>query len=151
MLRLSTFSGSSRTFCLITHCSQDLSTKSIPLSQNCNMASLYSPRSNLRRPFCVHGIALGQLLRHRMSNEREDLDKAIVNFTESILLSPISWLQHGPRILDALFQLAHVLFLRSNVSKQPEDAICATKCLSHLRDQPHEIQVSHAIKSQHIS
>jgi hypothetical protein len=25
------------------------------------------------------------------------------------------------------------------VSKQPEDAICATKYLSHLRDQPHEI------------
>jgi tetratricopeptide (TPR) repeat protein len=97
------------------------------------------PRSDPRRPFCVHGIALGQLLRHRLSNQREDLDKAIVNFTESILLSPLSWLQHGPEILDALFQLAHVLFLRSNVSKQPEDAICATKCLSHLRDQPHEI------------
>jgi hypothetical protein len=29
--------------------------------------------------------------------------------------------------------------LRSNLSKQPEDAICATKYLSHLQDQPHEI------------
>jgi hypothetical protein len=38
-----------------------------------------------------------------------------------------------------LFQLANVLLLRSNVSKQSEDAICATKYLSHLRDQPHEI------------
>jgi hypothetical protein len=47
---------------------------------------------------------------------------------------------HDPLILAALFALAYTLFfLRSNVSKQPEDAICATKYLSHLRDQPHEI------------
>jgi CHAT domain-containing protein len=74
-----------------------------------------------------------------LSNQREDLDEAIVNFTESILLSPLSWLQHGSIILAALFPLASALFLRSTVSKQPEDAICATKYLSHLRDQPHEI------------
>jgi hypothetical protein len=42
-------------------------------------------------------------------------------------------------ILSALLPLAGALLLRSNVSEQPEDAICATKYLSHLRDQPHEI------------
>jgi hypothetical protein len=97
------------------------------------------PRSDPRRPLFVCGIASGQFQRYRLLNQREDLDKAIVNFTESILLSPLSWLQHGSIILAALFRLAVALFSRSIVSKQPEDAICATKYLSHLRDQPHEI------------
>jgi hypothetical protein len=97
------------------------------------------PRSDPLRPLFVCGIALEQVRRYELSNQREDLDEAIVNFTESILLSPLSWLQHGSIILAALFPLASALFLRSTVSKQPEDAICATKYLSHLRDQPHEI------------
>jgi CHAT domain-containing protein len=97
------------------------------------------PRSDPRRPLFVCGIASGKFQRYRLLNQREDLDKAIVNFTESILLFPLSWLQRGPIILNALFPLASALLLRSNVSKQPEDAICATKYLSHLRDQPHEI------------
>ena len=74
-----------------------------------------------------------------LSKQREDLDKAILRFTESILLLPRSRLQHSPIILHVLFSLASALLLRSAVSKQPEDAICATICLSHLRDQPHEI------------
>ena len=72
-------------------------------------------------------------------NRREDLDKAIVNITDSILLAPRAWLRHGPIILAFLFVLANALLMRSSVSKQHEDAIYATKYLSHLRDQPHEI------------
>jgi CHAT domain-containing protein len=77
--------------------------------------------------------------RYTLSSQREDLDKEIVHLTESILLSPLSWPQRGPTILNALFLLSGVLLLRSTFSKQPEDTICATKYLSHLRDQPHEI------------
>jgi hypothetical protein len=51
------------------------------------------PRSDPRRPLCVYGTALGQVLRHRLSNPRDNLDNAIVNFTELILLPPLSWLQ----------------------------------------------------------
>ena len=69
----------------------------------------------------------------------EDLDTSIVHLTESILLSPLSWLKRGPHILTAFLGIASALLLRLKVSKQPEDAICATKYLSHLRDQPHEI------------
>jgi hypothetical protein len=87
----------------------------------------------------MFSLAIQQGLRCELSNQREDLDKAIVHFTELILLSPLSWLQHGSIILASLFSLASVLFLRSDVSKQLEDAVCATKYLSHLRDQPHEI------------
>ena len=63
---------------------------------------------------------------------------AIVHFTESILLLPFSWLQHGSFILDSFFHLASALFMRSKVTKQPGDAIYAAKYLVHLRDQPHE-------------
>ena len=70
--------------------------------------------------------------RYILSNQREDLEKTIVHFAKSILLSPLSWLQHGP--IYPLFSLASALLLRLHVSKQPEDAICAT-----IRDQPHEI------------
>ena len=97
------------------------------------------PRSHPLRPLCICSIASQQALRHRLSNQREDLDKAIVTFTQSILLSSLSWLQHGSIIHATLFSLATALFLRSKVSRQPEDAIYATKYLSHLRDQSHEI------------
>ena len=80
-----------------------------------------------------------RLQRYTLSNQREDLDKAIVQFTESILLPPFSWLQHGPIILSSLFHLASALVVRSKVTKQPEDVITATKYLFFLRDQPHEI------------
>jgi CHAT domain-containing protein len=81
-------------------------------------------------------------LRHRryiLSNQREDLDKAIVHYTESILLPTPSCLQHCPFVLHTLFHLANALALRSHLTKQPEGVITATKYLFHLRDQPHEI------------
>ena len=87
----------------------------------------------------MFALASKRYFRYSLSNEREDLDKQIVHLTELILLSPLSWPQHGPNILSALFTLARALIFRSDVSKQPEDVVCATNYLSHLRDQPHEI------------
>ncbi|KAI9445638.1 CHAT domain-containing protein [Lactarius psammicola] len=71
------------------------------------------------------------------SNQREDLDKAILHFTEALLLSPRSWLESSRVVLTALFHLAFALLERSKVSNQPEDAIYAAKYLRHLRHQPH--------------
>ena len=79
------------------------------------------------------------LYRYNLSKQREDLDEAVVGFTKSILLSPLSLPQDYPIIPTALFSLASALLVRSGASKQPEDVICATKYLSHLRDQPYEI------------
>ena len=77
-----------------------------------------------------------QLQRHTLSNQKEDLDKAILYFTKSILFPPRSWLAHGPMILEALFLLALALVKRLVVSKLPEDVICAAQYVRHLRDQP---------------
>ena len=87
----------------------------------------------------VFRLALEQLKRFNLSNQREYLDRAIVHLTETILLPPLSLLQHAPIILHALFLLTDVLLMRSKVIKQPGDAIYATKYLYYLRDQPHEI------------
>jgi hypothetical protein len=96
-------------------------------------------RSDPRRPLFLFGLALDQLDRHMLSNQREVLDDSISHFAESILLIPHSWFQRGPLILKALFFLARALFVRSREFKQPEDAIYVAKYLSHLRDQPQEI------------
>jgi tetratricopeptide (TPR) repeat protein len=96
-------------------------------------------RSDPHRHLVIFCMASEQCRRHLRSNQREDLDNSIHHFTKSILLQPLSWLQHGPIILDALFLLAFSLFLRSQVYKQAQDSVYATKYLFHLRDQPYEI------------
>ena len=134
------FSGSSRTFRL------NLFTGSIheidsSITQLQHDLSIF-PRSDPRRLKPMFSLAIEQGLRYALSKQREDLNKAIVHFTESILLSPLSRLQRGQITLGSLFLLASALLSRSKVSKRPEDAICATKYLSYLRDQPHEIPMT---------
>jgi CHAT domain-containing protein len=90
-------------------------------------------------PLIVFDMAFEQFHRYAESHQMEDLDNSIFHFTKSILLLPLSWLLNGPIIVHALFFLAYALFMRSKVSKQPGDAIHATKYLFYVRDQPHEI------------
>ncbi|KAH8978723.1 hypothetical protein EDB86DRAFT_3108467 [Lactarius hatsudake] len=85
----------------------------------------------------LHSLIFLAFLRHIRSDQKEDLDESIVHLTESILLAPLSWLNYGSLIFRVLFLFADALLKRSIVSNQPEDAIFATKCLRHLRDQPH--------------
>ena len=92
-----------------------------------------SSRSDPSRPRFLTSLAMMRDRRHELSKEREDLDKAICYFTESILLSPLSY---GSITHYTLFLLAISLVMRSRVFKQPEDVIYATKYLTHLRDLP---------------
>jgi CHAT domain-containing protein/tetratricopeptide (TPR) repeat protein len=73
-----------------------------------------------------------------LSNQREDLEKAIFHLTESTLLSSHLRPEHRPIILQSLFFLSFALFKRSEFSNQPAHAIYAAKYLRHLRDQPHQ-------------
>src|SRR6266702_2493776 len=98
-----------------------------------------SSRSDPSRPVFVLFLAMTRLKRHMLSSQREDLEKSILRFTESILLPLRSRLDpHGLLILQALFLLSLALVMRSTLSKQSEDAIYAAKYLRHLRDQPHQ-------------
>jgi CHAT domain-containing protein len=72
--------------------------------------------------------------RYKLSNQRDDLDKSILYLTESLLLSPLSWLAHGPMIVEVLYHLALSLLTRSRLSKEPEDSIHAATYFRHLQN-----------------
>jgi CHAT domain-containing protein len=95
------------------------------------------PRHHPLRPICAGLLALQLLQRYNMFNQKEDIDKSILCFTESLLLSPLSWLALGPMICGFSFCLGYSLLMRSIMYKEPEDAISAGKCFRHLRDPPH--------------
>ncbi|KAI9452962.1 CHAT domain-containing protein [Lactarius psammicola] len=98
-----------------------------------------STRSHPLHPARIFDLAMAQLDRHKLSNQKDDLDKAILYLTELIFLQPRSRPEPKPNILLILYNLAVALNKRSNESNQPEDATCAAKYLRHLRDQPHEM------------
>ncbi|KAI9441138.1 hypothetical protein BJY52DRAFT_1217028 [Lactarius psammicola] len=95
------------------------------------------PRSRPTRLIHIYNLAVVRICRYGLSNEVDDVNKAILHLTESILLPSHSWLEHGPLVLRAFLVLALALFVRSVESKLPEDAIYAAKYLRHLRDQLH--------------
>ena len=82
----------------------------------------------------AYRLALQLLERFLLSNQKDDIDKTILYLTESLLLSPLSWLAHGLMIVEALFSLAHSLLERSNLSEEPEDAIYVAIYFRYLQD-----------------
>ena len=95
-------------------------------------------------------LSIDLLERSELSNQKDDIDKSILYLTESLLLFPLSWLACGLMILEALSGLALRLYMRSGVSKKPEDAIYAANYaiyaannLRHLRDPAHTPFASH--------
>ncbi|KAI9457830.1 CHAT domain-containing protein [Lactarius psammicola] len=96
-------------------------------------------RSHPRRPAGVYHLATARFDRYELSNKKDDLDKAILHLTESILLQPWSCQEPKPNIVTHFFNLALALDQRSNDFKQPEDAAYAAKYFRHLQDRLHEI------------
>ncbi|KAN0140705.1 CHAT domain containing protein [Lactarius tabidus] len=96
------------------------------------------PRSHPLRPICAYRLARVLLDRYDLLNQKDDLVKTILYLTESLLLPTLSWLEHGPMIVEVLFFLALSLFERSRLSKEPEDVIYAAKYLRHLRNPVRE-------------
>jgi CHAT domain-containing protein len=92
------------------------------------------PRCHPLRPLCTSHLASRFLERYELLDQKDDLDKSILYFTESLIFPPLSWLAHGTMILTVLSTLALSLLKRSRVFKEPEDAISAAKCLRHLRE-----------------
>ena len=86
--------------------------------------------------FPIYACFLAERLFQRLAllNQRDDIDKAIRYFTDALLSPTLSWLAHGPLIIEVLFLLAYSLCWRSEASKEPEDVISALKYLRFLRD-----------------
>ena len=83
----------------------------------------------------VQYLAMARLARHRRSHQREDLDKAILHYTEAIFLQPIQ----GEPFLDIVqtfFRLSLALLERSEDFGQLDRikyAACATEYLRYIR------------------
>ena len=87
---------------------------------------------------CARLLGLQFLNCYSLSNQRDDIDKAILYLAESLLSSPLSWLPaHGPAILQVFFYLAHCLCERSRLSKESKDAIYAAQYFRYLRGPAH--------------
>ena len=82
----------------------------------------------------VHYLAVARFSRHRLSHQKEDLDKSILHLTEAIFL-PV---QAKPflNVVRALFYLAIALLERSGQFKQPDDINYALGYLRYIRRFP---------------
>jgi CHAT domain-containing protein/tetratricopeptide (TPR) repeat protein len=71
-----------------------------------------------------------------VSRQKEDLDKAILHFTETIILSHM--FRAGPflNLFQTLYYLANTLLVRSEEFEQPESIKSSTEYLRHLRGFP---------------
>ena len=92
----------------------------------------------------LHVLADLRSKRFRLSDDKEDLDKSIVHYTEAILLLSVP----GDRpyltnTIQLLFHLARTLFDRSQVSNRPVDNKYAIEYLQYLRGLP--------VDSSHVS
>ncbi|KAH9059497.1 hypothetical protein EDB87DRAFT_759874 [Lactarius vividus] len=92
---------------------------------------LLYPRLHSNYITCVYRLANVRWARYRLSQTKEDLDKAIVQFTEAILL-----LSDSRRIVRLLFRLAYALLFRSERFKQPDDLNSSIEYLRYLRGLP---------------
>ncbi|KAI0298375.1 hypothetical protein B0F90DRAFT_1669104 [Multifurca ochricompacta] len=84
---------------------------------------------------CLHYLlATSRFKRYELSEQKEDLDKSIVHYTEAIFLPP-SW-GFYLNVVQVFFQLILSLLCRSKKFKRPEDAKCAVEYLRYLRGLP---------------
>jgi len=93
------------------------------------------PRSHPVRPAIVYRLATARLGLHGLSNQKDNLDKAVLHLTE-LILQPWFSPEPKPNIHLIFFNLAFALLKRSKASNQPEGAVYAAKYLRHLRGQP---------------
>ncbi|KAH9055407.1 hypothetical protein EDB87DRAFT_1688270 [Lactarius vividus] len=77
-----------------------------------NVLSRHS-RSHSVHIIGVYALAVARLARYTLSQQKEDLDKSILHFTEAILLPPVSQDGLSLDIVQLLFFLARALLYRS--------------------------------------
>jgi len=75
-------------------------------------------------------------MRHDLSQQKEDLDKCILYFTEAIFLPPVSRAGLSLHVVRLLFHLASALLVRSEKFEQPEDVRSSIEYLRSLRGLP---------------
>ncbi|KAH9162890.1 CHAT domain-containing protein [Lactarius sanguifluus] len=100
-----------------------------------NVLSRYH-RSHSEHIIGVHILAMARFARYTLSQQKEDLDKSILHYTEVILLLPVSRGGHPFNIVQLLLFLAIALLCRSEKFEQPEDVKYSIEYLRYLRGLP---------------
>jgi tetratricopeptide (TPR) repeat protein len=79
---------------------------------------------------------MARFARYKLSNQKEDLDKSILHYTEAIFLPPRS--QAGPSLnfVQTIFRLAGALLVRSKMFEQPEGIKYVIEYLRYIRGFP---------------
>ncbi|KAI0298357.1 CHAT domain-containing protein [Multifurca ochricompacta] len=100
-----------------------------------NALSLF-PRPHSGHTIRIYALAMMRYKRYRLSDQKEDLDKSILHYTEAIFLSPLPLDGPSLNIIQLFFQLVSALLRRSKAFKRPEDAKYAVEYLRFLRELP---------------
>ncbi|KAH9179057.1 CHAT domain-containing protein [Lactarius sanguifluus] len=79
---------------------------------------------------------MARFARYTLSQQKEDLDKSILHFTEAILLPPVSCGGNSINIVEPFSYLALALLRRSEEFEQPEDIKYSIEYLRYLRGLP---------------
>ncbi|KAI9462886.1 CHAT domain-containing protein [Lactarius psammicola] len=96
------------------------------------------PRSHSEHIDGVHILAMARLVRYTLSQQKEDLDKSILYYTEAVFLQPVSRAQLSLNVVQLLFHLASALLDRSGDFDQPEDVRYSIDYLRYLQGLPLE-------------
>ena len=74
-----------------------------------------------------------RIARYTLSHQKEDLDKAILHYTEALLLPPISRGDPCLKVVQTLFRLAMTVLKRFEEFKQPDGIEYAVQYLRYIR------------------
>jgi hypothetical protein len=79
---------------------------------------------------------MARFARYKLSNQKEDLDKSILHYTEAIFLPPMSQAGPFPNFVQTFFRLASALLVRSEKFEQPEGIKYVIEYLRYIRGFP---------------
>jgi hypothetical protein len=91
------------------------------------------PRSHSKHIFGVYALAVERFDRYKQLQQKEDLGKAIVHFTEAIFLPPASRPTPSPNAVHIFYNLTFALLIRSETFKDLDDTTYAIRYLRYLR------------------
>ncbi len=72
-------------------------------------------------------------MRYSLSQQKEDLDKSVVHYTEAIFLPSVSGAEHSLNIVQIFYYLATALLYRSEDFEQPEDVKYSIEYFQYIR------------------
>ena len=103
---------------------------------------LSSPRTDPRRLFHVHCLALGTWMRFQLSRQQCDLAQAMLSSTEAIYL-PITrdTRSRCQNIVQTFYNLALSIFYRMKESRRLEDVKCCIRYFRYLHRQWHQVSM----------